>query len=260
MNKAALCAVALLLSLPRAFAAETVTIAVGEWPPYTSKQDPNARIAQQIASAAFAQQGIQVKYAYYPWKRCYAEVRAGHVAATLPWFRSGKRDKAFLFSQEPLTHNREVFFYLKPLHFHWGNYGNLKQYRIGATLGYYDTDLLAQQGLPLDKVSDERLNFEKMLVGRIDIYATGRDVGTYLINTLFPPATAARFTYDPKPLHEANTFVMFSRKRSDSLSLRDRFDRGLRALKASGRYDAIFRTQRQTDAMTGLREEATASD
>jgi len=254
MVKAALCALVLSIFLSRAVAAETITVAVGEWPPYTSQDNPDARLAQRVATAAFALEGIQVAYRYYPWKRCYVEVKEGRVVATLPWFHSEKRDQTFLFSREPLTHDKEVFFYLKRRNFHWNNFADLKGYRVGATLGYYDTELLEQNGIPLDKVADEKLNFEKMAIGRIDVYATGLAVGNYLIHKLYSPATAALFTHDPKPLHEDNTFVMFSRRAPNAASLRDRFDRGLRALKASGRYAEILRVQREAAAVAGVRQ------
>ena len=91
-----------LISFSSGLWARTVTIAVGDWPPYTSTDLPQARLAQTIASEAFALEGIDVVYRYCPWLRCYVEARKGNVDATLPWFRSEKRDKAFIFSQEPL--------------------------------------------------------------------------------------------------------------------------------------------------------------
>lgn len=246
MIKAALSLVAMLLFLPEAFAGETVTVAVGEWPPYTSQHDVHAKIAQTLATEAFALEGVHTVYRYCPWKRCYVEVEEGRVDATLPWFRSAKREKAFLFSQEPLIHDKEVFFHLKSLDFHWTNFEDLKKYRVAGTLGYYDTDLLESEGVPLDKVTNEELNFEKMLVGRVDLYATSLDVGYYIIHKLYDPTKAVLFTNDPKPLHEADTFVMFSRKIPNGASLRDTFDKGLRALKASGRYDEILSADRDT--------------
>lgn len=228
----------LLLSTP--VWAQTVTVAVGNWPPYTSEQDPQARIAQQIATEAFALEGVRVIFHYCPWIRCYREAEEGSVDATLPWFHSKKRDKVFLFSSQPLFRIKDVFFHLKGSHFRWEHLDDLKKYRLGGTLGYYDTDFLEAHGLTLDKVSDERLNFKKMLAGRIDAYATSLSVGTFLIHELFTPATAARFTHSPKPLDEKSVFVMFSRKSPKGLLLRRKFDQGFRKLKASGRYNAIF--------------------
>ena len=79
-----------------------------------------------------------------------------------------------------------------------------------------------------------------MLRGRIDAYATSLTVGQYLIRKRFSPEVAARFTYNPKPLDNNQAFVMFARNRPDSLPLSRAFDRGLQALKKSGRYAQIL--------------------
>lgn len=229
-----------LLLLPVKGLAETITIAVGEWPPYTSEHDPQARIAQNLVSEAFALEGINVAYRYCPWIRCYREAKEGHVDATLPWFYSKKRATAFLFSREPLLRIKDVFFYLKGRDFHWNSIADLKRYRLGGTLGYYDTGFLEASGLTLDVVSSEQLNFRKILRGRIDAYPTSLKVGTYLIHRLFSPAIAARFTHSSKSLDEKRAFVMFPRSAANGFALRRSFDRGLKKLKATGRYDAIL--------------------
>lgn len=240
MKKTATLIGVVLLFLYRPVTAETVTIAVGEWPPYTSQVNPSAQLAQKVVTAAFLLEGVHVEYRYYPWKRAYVEVMQGHVDATFPWYRSKARSEAFLFNHEPLLHGQEVFFHLKSLDFHWNSFDDLKQYRVGGTLGFFDTSLLEQHGVTVDKVSSEEQNFEKMLRGRLDVYATTREVGYYLIHKLFSPAQAALFTHDPKPLHEADAFVMFSRKIPQSEALISTLDRGLRRLKASGRYGEIL--------------------
>ena len=79
-----------------------------------------------------------------------------------------------------------------------------------------------------------------MLRGSIDAYATSLTVGQYLIRKRFSPEVAARFTYNPKPLDNNQAFVMFARNRPDSLPLSRAFDRGLQALKKSGRYAQIL--------------------
>lgn len=229
-----------LILLPLAGSAETITVAVGNWPPFTSENNPQAGIAQKIATEAFALEGVSVIYHYCPWIRCYREAAKGYVDATLPWIQSKARSKPFIFSEEPLFHIKDVFFYLKENSFHWTSFLDLKRYRLGGTLGYYDTDLLEAHGLTLDTVSNERLNFKKMLVGRIDAYATSLTVGTYLIHHIFDPTTAAQFTYSPKPLAENPVFIMFSRKSHKGIFLRHKFDQGFKKLKASGRYKAII--------------------
>lgn len=219
---------------------EQIILTTGDYPPYTSESDSGARVLQQLVKEAYKSVDIDVDYVYYPWKRALEAVKSGSIVGTLPWFWSEERDKDFVFPKEPLVEESEVIFHRKDLDFDWNNYDDLKNYKVGATVGYISTKTLTDQGIKLDTVTDEDLNFKKLLAKRIDIYPTSFTVGYYIIHSTFPPYQAALFTNHPKLIRKEKMYVLFSRKSPKGKEMADKLDIGLKTLKESGRYDEIF--------------------
>ncbi|NQY93769.1 MAG: transporter substrate-binding domain-containing protein [Campylobacteraceae bacterium] len=224
------------------FANESVDLAIGEWAPYTSQKDKKGKITEIIVKEAFKLENIDVKYRYYPWKRSFLNVKAGLATGTFPWYYSEENERDFIMSKEFLINVKTVFFHLKSLDFHWENYEDLKKYTIGGTIGYTETMLLKDEGLNVQLVPREELNFKKMLKHRIDITASSIVVGTQLINKIFTKENRTLFTYHPKVLLDSKMYMLISRKIPNAQKIADSFDRGLKRLKKSGRYDKIIAT------------------
>ncbi len=220
--------------------AETLTMAIGEWAPYTSNTDPNGKIAEVLIREVYKRVGIEVQFKYYPWKRSFELVKKGKFAATFPWLQIEERKTMFIFPKESLYQQKEVFFHLKDLDFKWETDEDLKQYRIGGVLGYAHVKLLEDKGLTLDVISSDEQNFKKILARRIDIFSSSFIVGYSLINKLFDPSKAVLFTNHPKPLTKDDMFLLISKNIPNGKELADQFDKGIKELKASGEYDRIF--------------------
>ena len=48
---------------------ETIRLGSGEWPPYTSEKLMHEGVASLLIKEAFALEGVDVTFEYYPWKR-----------------------------------------------------------------------------------------------------------------------------------------------------------------------------------------------
>ncbi len=240
MRKLALVLLFVFAASLNAFSNETIKLATGEWAPYTSEKDPNGKIAETIVREAFGLEQIDVTYEYYPWKRSYESAKKGKVAGTFPWFKNEERMKECIYHKEPLLNETEVFFHLKNLDFKWENYKDLGKYKIGGTLGFSHVKELEKEGIKLDVTSREDLNFKKLLAGRIEAYPASLIVGYNTINKLFAPEKAALFTNHTKTLKADQMYLIFSKNIPNGQKLADKFDSGLRRLKASGRYDEII--------------------
>lgn len=231
----------LFLLLPiNLFANETITLAIGDWPPYTSEKNMNAKIAEAIVSEVFKLENIDVIYRYHPWKRSYKMVKYGKYVGTFPWSYKKYREGEVIFCKEPLFKSKTVFFHLKSLDFKWETFDDLKKYKIGGVLGFSSVNLLDSKGIKLQLVTKETLNFKKLLIKRIDICPTTFMVGYATINDLYKPDKAALFTNNPKPLSEENMFLLISKKIPNGQQIADSFDIGLKKLKDSGKYDEII--------------------
>jgi len=221
-------------------ATQVITLAIGEWPPYTSSKNKKDKIAEIIVTEAFKYENIQVIYKYYPWKRAYISVLRGEYVGTFPWKNTIKRQNDFIVSKETIIRVKEVFFHLKSLNFHWDKYSDLKKYRIGGTIGYSHIDILANQNLHVEQVPREELNFKKLAKKRIDIVPSSYIVGYNIIGKNFTPSESTLFTNHNKPLHEMDMVLLISRKIPNGNLLITKFNKGLRKLKESGRYDEII--------------------
>lgn len=228
------------LLLPALVHAQTVRLAIGEWPPFTSSTDPNGKLAEQLVTEAFALVGYEVEYDYFPWKRSYAFALSGEYDGTFPWYPSDERQETFLMTNEPLIEEQEVFFHRSDLDFEWQEFGDLKPYRIGGTIGYSHVNLLREAGIEVRTAATDRLNLRMLQAGRIDLFPISYLVGNNLIHKLFSPEEAASITSHPKPLTNGKMYMLMSRHTEDGTTLSRQFDEGLRQLKASGRYDQLM--------------------
>lgn len=251
---AAICtfiALCLLRGLPSALAAETVKLSNGEWPPYTSETLEDYGTFSHIVSEAFALEGIKTVYAFFPWKRAYLVAKEGQFDGSVTWAPTPERKRDFYFS-DPVVFSRKVFFHLKALPLNWQTIDDLKSLRIGATTQYtYGEafDQAAQAGiLNIEYVSRDILNIKKLLRHRIDIFPMEIEVGYTLIRTEASAAEAALVTHHPQPIQKTPVCVVISRNSDEQRAQRllTAFNRGLRRLRRSGRYDELLQGIRQS--------------
>lgn len=235
------CALSLVLQMmAAASASETVRLAVGEWAPYTSDTDPEGKMLEKVTRQAFALEGIHVEYAYFPWQRSYLLAANGDFDGTMPWNKTDARLKDFYFPKTSLLKDENVFFHLKTVPFDWATLEDLKRYRVGVTIGFKEEAIYKSKGIPADMVNSEELNFRKMRVGRIDVYQTSKRVGYVTLKKTFGHQDASLFTHHPKIVSESEFFILFSKATQRGQYLADRFDAGLKKLKANGTYDKIL--------------------
>ena len=220
--------------------AETVTLAIGDWEPFTSSKDPESQISQDIVKEAFATQGVTVEFDFMPWKRAYVATQEGKVDGTFPWYSNEQRKQEMTIAEEPLMQEKEVFFYRADKGFDWTSFDDLKKYKVGGTIGYSHVDVLEAEGIELDKAKDDVTNFKKLAAGRIDTFPIGMNVGKYLIKKNLPADAAASLKQHPKELSSGEMFMLFT-KSDRGRQLADTFNKGVKALKESGRYDELMR-------------------
>lgn len=220
--------------------ADTVRLAIGEWAPHTSKDDPNGKLSEVLVTEAFKLEGMDVEFHYFPWKRSYQAVLNGEYDGTFPWLATEKHSTEMLPHNEPLVQQTEVFFHRKDRNFDWESMDDLKQYRVGGSNGYAHVEMLTNAGVEVDVGTNDTVNYRKLLDDRIDVFPADLLVGNHLLQTDFSDEDTAKLTYHSKPLSEGDMFILFSRQTANGQALADTFDRGLKALKDNGRYDEII--------------------
>ncbi|GGY48115.1 ABC transporter substrate-binding protein [Bacterioplanes sanyensis] len=232
--------VCLLLCLATHAGAETVRIAIGEWPPYHDSQAPHAGLASHAIQQAFANQGINVEFSFFPWNRAYKIAASGEFDATAVWYDSEERRQLFHMS-DPVMMAQTVFFHRSDREFDWQEYSDLKGMRIGVAQyaltgdGYgKDFSRIHEQGVAtLHAAHDDRMLFTMLLHDRIDLFPIDRIAGMGLLEE-FSAEQRAQITYHPKPIRQDGGLLLMSKKKSDGPDLVRRFNQGLKQLRAAG--------------------------
>jgi polar amino acid transport system substrate-binding protein len=230
-------------------AKEVVRLTNGEWPPFTSKNLKQYGVYSHIVSEAFTVEGVTVEYGFFPWKRSYMYVKHGGWDGSVTWARTPEKEQEVFFSNPVFLHTK-VFFHLISSTFDWNTIDDLHGLRIGATAEYTygdEFDQGAKNGtLRVEYVTADIQNLRKLLAQRIQIFPSDIDVGYFLLNTNFSPEDIALITHHAKPIQETGTCVIFTKVTpKKSQRLQELFNRGLKKLKANGRYEQMLEAFRR---------------
>ncbi|TQF72527.1 transporter substrate-binding domain-containing protein [Pseudoalteromonas luteoviolacea] len=234
--------VCILLFAGQAYA-QTLTIAIGNYPPYSGEKLKGQGLIPQVIRAAFAQHNIRVDFQFMPWARSFMEAKKGLYDASAYWYCTESRQEYFSCSTA-LYEESAVFFFNKsnPIPV-WNTLEELENYRIGATRGYSYTDefwRLAKSGeLDVNIMTRDEQNFSMLLKGRIDLFPIGLLPGMYLLEQNYRNEKGA-LNYLPKPLLTGTLHLLFLKNQPTSMRLQSIFNDGLAKIKQSGEYQAIL--------------------
>lgn len=221
---------------------KTITIATGEYPPWASAALPHHGYVNHIINAAFASQGLKVDFVYLPWKQAFEETRQGKYDATSYWYEADNRREFMLFSDALIT-NRIVFFQRSETPtIRWETFSDLAAYRMSMTLGYtYSAEFYAAIESNLLNpivVSSDVQNLKLLMAKRVDLFATDEMSGYYM---------AAQLSIDPRKLAviepalvKPQGYLLAGKINPDSQLIINTFNRGLRTIKANGKYQKIL--------------------
>ena len=239
----------ILLIIPSLlYSQETVRITNGEWPPFFSEELKHGGVTSHIVSEAFALEGINVRYGWFPWARALANAKTGDWDASIGWGKTPESEKDFILS-DPILEGKIVFFHLKDYSLDWETLDDLKGIKIGAVIGYnYSVEFIEAERageITVERIGSEEQNFRKLLSGRIDVFVSNVDVGYAVLNKHFSDEEHDRITYHSTPYKINELHLLFSRKNKKSYRLLASFNRGLQELKNQGLYDQFYESSRK---------------
>jgi len=219
---------------------EVIRLTNGEWPPYLSQDLEHYGVVSRVVTEAFALEGVKVEYGFFSWKRAYELAKEGEWDGSLVWLYTPEREEYFHYS-EPVMYCNYVFWHLKSYEFDWDNIEDLEGVTIGGTWGYFYEEAfsnLEKAGkVQVEWVSQDELNFEKLLKGRIDIYPQDIYVGQSMLQKNFAPQQIQLLTYHPRPISVDPMCLILSRKVEENERLIILFNRGLERLRQNGKLD-----------------------
>lgn len=218
-------------------------ISTGEYPPWVGAGLPGNGFVARVVRESFQLAGYDVEFTFFPWKRAYEQARQGSFDATAYWYPSELRRQDFLYSDSLHVESTHLFYHKSNPLTQWQRLEDLSGKKIGATDGYTYTDefwLLARNGvLNVETAIRDELNMAKLVYQRIDLFPIEKHLGFSVLQQQFQPHVVHMIDYHPIPLMETTGHLLFSRSLLRSASLLDDFNRGLKQLKNSGRYDLL---------------------
>lgn len=224
------------------FAEETVKLATGDWPPFHTADRKDKGIMSRVVTEAFAQEGVTVQWKFFPWERAKRVALSGEFDGSASWEPDNL--PGFHYSDPTFTSNY-VFFYLKSKPFDWKNVADLKGKNIGATIGYgygNDFDSAEKDGsIKVERADSDETNYKKLMAGRIDIFPNDPIVGYIQIAQTLGKDKVALFETHPKSLRTYSFHLVLNTKNPKNKTLMEKFNAGLKKLKASGQYDSILK-------------------
>jgi polar amino acid transport system substrate-binding protein len=210
--------------------AESITMATGEWIPFTSANLVNYGKFTELVNIVFSEMGMKPEYRFYPWPRCYDSVIKGRVWAAFPYSHTKERAAMVMYT-DALSCSKTLFFYYekdktaKPYQFR--SFEDLRKLKIGGVSGYFYEELFQNEGLEVDYANKEINSLEKLKLGRIDLMPINELVGWNLIHTHFSD-DADKFKTLPKPLSVATLHLIVSKEYPQYQELFLRFNAALK--------------------------------
>ena len=227
------------IPLDIAAAPKQVILATTEYPPYYGELLPNQGVITEIIREAFKHAGYEVKIKFLPWKRALEMTRRGEFDALFTaWYRED-REQWFGFS-DPLPIVNEIGFYKrKDRKITYRTIEDLRPYKIGTVRGYSNPAEFDKAKLDTEEVTEDRLNIQKLAVGRIDLALLDKIIGQHIIDTELPESAQILEWLDP-PLKKDDQYLMFSKKFDDYREKIADFNRGLHQIIEAGIVKAII--------------------
>lgn len=248
-----------LLSLPLALfccalaLAEPLRLTNGEWPPYLGEQLPHQGVASRIVSEAFALQGIQVHWEFYPWARSLQLAERGQRDGSAVWLRSKEREDKFFIS-DPVVESSYYLFHRKGYDFAWKQVADLQGRRLVGTRGYDYGEAFQQAEasgqLQVHRVTRDEIAFRQLLAGRVDLFPMDKVVGFDMLHHHFSAAERAQLSFHPKPLRSDSLHLLLSKQVASNAALIERFNLGLKQLRDSGKITQYLLEMQQPLSLT----------
>jgi len=216
------------------------------YPPYEIENPTDNRRGHdlEVIEAAFANVGIKANFTFLPWNRAVMIVKKGDATALMSCSYRPERDEFYQFS-DVISLSTRGFYGL-------ANYDGpiikkledvkkpeFSNISFGIVQGYALEQILKNMGVAYDSAPNDALGLKKIFAGRTDLFLTTKENTEYLLREMGEARKLQFFR-----LFDAKYHVCFSKKAPNVEHLLAEFNKGLRMLQYSGRYEEIHANYR----------------
>jgi len=230
-----------LVSSSSVHAGGTILIAAeDDWPPYSSSV-PGSRLphgfAVDLVREAFASQEVHAQFIVVPFTRCLHLAKTGEVAGCFNASITSDNRDTYIWHDTPLLHEELAIFARAGGKRQDLKLSDLDDRSVGYTLGYnYPPEFLSSKTIRKVGAKSDRVLLEMLRAGRVE----------YVLMNTAPAFLRIDAASDLKGriekvgvISQDGFWIAFSRARADSEANAALFDKGLKALKSSGRYELM---------------------
>lgn len=235
---------AALLAAPSALPAQSLSFAVGEWPPYTGEELPLGGAAVELVTAAARAAGMTVNLEWTPWRRAEAWVAADRVFATFPYSETPGRSGKYLFSEPLFFSSFAVLVRRSPAltrDFRFSSPADFRGWKVGTTAGTDEVKVpLEQAGALVEETPTILQSVRKLEQGRLDFVVDDRAVLEAALREL-PESARKGLALLETPFGDRTAFrVMASATAAGGPALLRQFNVGLARIQADGTWARIL--------------------
>lgn len=227
----------LIVMAGASFSQDRLRLTNGEWPPYLGSALPHHGVGSRIVAEAFATQGIDVSWEFYPWARALRLAELGERDGSALWLKTPERLAAFYVS-EPVLESEYYLFYRANAPLPEGaRIEQMHGLRVAAMIGYYYGEAFrnaeADGTLDVIRVPRETQALELLLAARVDVVPIDRIAAETILDRLSEQQRTA-IMESAQVWRLESLHLMLSRKNPANATRIKAFNRGLAVLKARG--------------------------
>lgn len=234
----------LALCSPSQAGAQTASIRIltEEFPPYNyTEAGEITGFSTAVVRAVLAEIGMHGEFQSMPWARAYQTAQSSEGVLIYSIGRNPQRESLFKWVGviAPVQYH---LYSLRERGLKLSHLDEAKQYQIGTVNEDIGEQYLLSKGFlkgkNLQSSTRYEINYEKLKLGRVDLWIMSELVAAYLSRQAGDdPAKVLAPSYDINDMGDSGYYMAFGARTPDPLV--ERFRQGLQAIKSNGTYDAL---------------------
>lgn len=216
-----------------------IRIMLYEWYPYVGPELTDNGLTADILTTAFENAGYEVKFNYFPWRRCLAYLDQGTWDVLINLYYTEKRAARYAYPKNHISVNFYTLFTLKsrtdiP---DTVTLDDLKKFKIGLVkkASYGEKFDAVKNSLPniyTDALSEKNL-LSMLLADRVDIVPSDMQYGWFTLKNNIENWQSVR-TIDSDFFEKKKLFPVFSKKNPHYVQLVSDWDKSIEKMIADG--------------------------
>jgi len=193
-------------------------------------------LSWDVVRESYHKQGFTIRLFVVPWSRAMHYVETGKVQLIFPALKTKRREKIYLFSQEPVDQTSIRIYIKKENDYQWDNFKWLTGKRIAAVREWsYGDNWDEMKGVIKDPTSSIMQGFYMLDIGRVFGVIGYEDSFDYKLKQ-----ESVDHKYKKSPVLEAVADYLMGKKIEKTQNLINEFDTGKRLLIKNGLMKKIF--------------------